>query len=230
MTDLHTHILPGMDDGAESVEEAITLLRAQVQQGVDTVALTPHYYRDKETVPEFLARREAACSQLQEAMGDEEYPKIILGAEVAWSSRMTEWSDLEALCYENTRTLLVELPVTPWQSDLFRQLYSLEGRLGIIPMIAHVERYFHFQKKKDMERLLELGYPMQVSAAALFHIFDRKRAVELLEQYDGILISDCHNTMLRCPNMGDALQLIEKKKGQRLARQIAELTDDILMD
>lgn len=230
MTDLHTHILPGMDDGAESLEDALLLLRAQMQQGVNTVALTPHYYRDKETAQEFLARRETAWNQLREAMVGEEYPKIILGAEVAWSARMTEWPDLESLCYENTRTLLVELPVTPWHGDLFRQLYSLEGRRGIVPMIAHVERYFHFQKKKDMERLMELGYPVQVSAAALFHLFDRKRAMELLEHYDGILISDCHNTMLRCPNIGDAVQLIEKKKGRHLARQIAELTDDVLVD
>ena len=50
MTDLHTHILPGIDDGAKSIEEALALLRAQANQGVDTVALTPHFYKRRNEV------------------------------------------------------------------------------------------------------------------------------------------------------------------------------------
>ena len=57
MTDLHTHILPGMDDGAKDAQMSIAMLRAQRDQGVDTVVLSPHFYGDREDVDRFLRRR-----------------------------------------------------------------------------------------------------------------------------------------------------------------------------
>ena len=62
MTDLHTHILPGMDDGAKDAAAAAAMLRMEAEQGVTGVALTPHFYRADETPERFLARRGAACS------------------------------------------------------------------------------------------------------------------------------------------------------------------------
>ena len=53
MTDLHTHILPGMDDGAKTVEDSLAMLRMEYDQGVDTVVLTPHFYRDRENPKHF---------------------------------------------------------------------------------------------------------------------------------------------------------------------------------
>ena len=91
MTDLHTHILPGMDDGAQTIEEALALLQTQAQQGVDAVALTPHFYGRRESVESFLSRREAAWQQLLEATAGLQTPKLILGAEVSWMPEMDQW-------------------------------------------------------------------------------------------------------------------------------------------
>lgn len=230
MTDLHTHILPGMDDGAKTLEESLTLLEEQGRQGVNTVALTPHFYRRRETAAMFLDRREAAWTRLVEATQDQAYPELILGAEVAWMPDMAQWPELEALCYQGTKILLVELPMMPWTDSIFRELYSLEGRRGIIPMIAHIDRYFHVQKRRDIERLLEMGYPVQISAEALSHFSLRKPALEFLADYDGILISDCHNLKDRAPNMENALKIIEKKLGARMRSQIVANTDAVLCD
>jgi len=60
LTDLHTHILPGMDDGARNVAMSLAMLEAERAQGVDTVVLTPHFYREREDAERFLQRREAA--------------------------------------------------------------------------------------------------------------------------------------------------------------------------
>ena len=109
MIDLHTHILPGMDDGAQSVDEAIKMLHLEAEQGIDTVALTPHFYRQNESVSEFLVRRDAAWRELSQAVQGEKVPSMILGAEVAWMPGMSQWPDLEQLCYQNTKLLLVEL-------------------------------------------------------------------------------------------------------------------------
>ena len=75
MTDLHTHILPGIDDGARSVEESLAMLRMERGQGVDTVVLTPHFYRDRENPKRFLRRRKESAAALAQAS---ETPKVAL--------------------------------------------------------------------------------------------------------------------------------------------------------
>lgn len=229
MTDLHTHILPGMDDGAQSVEDALAMLQSEAQQGVDTVALTPHFSIKDETISEFLVRREKALQLLCKELEGKTHPKLLMGAEVAWAQGIAEWPELEALCYEDTKVLLVELPVTPWTHEMFRQLYNLEGRRGIMPMIAHVERYLHCQEKRSIERLLGMGYPVQVSAEALLRVFSRRKALELLVGCDALLISDCHDVLHRKPNMAAALKVMEKKLGYRMAWELVSLTDDALL-
>lgn len=97
-------------------------------------------------------------------------------------------------------------------------------------MIAHVERYFHCQEKRSVERLLDMGYPVQVSAEALLHMTSRRKALELLVNYDALLISDCHDTSRRKPNMGAALKVMEKKLGRHMAWELESLTDDALID
>ena len=67
MTDLHSHILPGIDDGAQTVEDSLALLREQVAQGVDQIALTPHFNAERITVSEFIERRAESFEQLQKA-------------------------------------------------------------------------------------------------------------------------------------------------------------------
>lgn len=231
MTDLHTHILPGMDDGAPDLETALTLLRMEAEQGVQAVGLTPHFYRSREHLDAFLQRRKEAYADLSEAVaGEPGLPRLILGAEVAYAPGMTDWEGLEQLCYAGTKILLVELPILPWNDELFRQLYRLEGRLGITPMIAHLDRYFGCQDKKTMKKLLEMELPLQVSAESLLHMFGRKQALQLLENYGGLLISDCHNTDTRPPNVGKALAVAEKKLGRTMAAEIAVAADEALID
>lgn len=230
MTDLHTHILPGMDDGAQSVEEAVEMLSLQVQQNVDAVALTPHYYGRRETVDEFLARRNSAYRKLKKAIGERECPKIILSSEVEWLPDTLEWPNLEKLCYEGTNLLLVELPIIAWTDELYQQLYTLETRRGIMPVIAHIDRYFDCQKSRDIGLLVELGYPIQISAEAILNRTTRKKALTLMEISDGLLISDCHNLTDRAPNIAAAMQIVRKKLGKYRAAELTAFTDDILTD
>lgn len=233
MTDLHTHILPGMDDGAQTPEESIAMLLEQARQGVDTVALTPHFYRNKERPKTFLQRRAEAWQNLQNAIAElpeeerKRLPKLILGAEVAYAPGMWEWPELMELCYENTKVLLLELPVGQWNEEIFRQIHNLMNRTGIVPMFAHVERYLHI---REFGHLLELQLPMQVSAMALTRAIGRKRVCRLLLERAGILISDCHDIKFRPPNIGKALQWLEKKEGRRAAQFCIRNADGILQN
>lgn len=230
MTDLHTHILPGMDDGAQSVEEALEMLRVLRQQGVDTVALTPHFYADEETITVFLSRRQKAWEAFFEKAKGPEYPKLILGAEVAWMPEMSEWPDLDKLCYQDTSVLLVELPTMPWTSTMFQQLYSMENRRGVMPMIAHIDRYFSIQRRESIEKLLETGYPIQISCDAFLRIRTRKKALKVIAEHEGVLISDCHNLLERAPRWDKALKIIKKRLGSRITSEVTSITDEILAD
>lgn len=125
MTDTHTHILPEMDDGAPDVNTALRMLRMEREQGGAAVALTPYYYSDEESAEAFLRRRAAALSELEGAISllpEAErirLPRRIVGAEVAWSANMERWSRLGELCYEGSGYLLVELPFSAWNGELF---------------------------------------------------------------------------------------------------------------
>lgn len=169
-------------------------------------------------------------AQLSAAVKGQNLPRLILGAEVAWAPGMADWPELEQLCYAGSRVLLVELPFTPWNDEMFRQLYSLEGRRGILPMIAHVERYFGGQEKRNLRSLLEMGLPMQVSACGVNHVRGRKTALRLLQLPDCVLISDCHNLTDRPPDMADAMTVLTKKLGKEAASTLADAGLDILFE
>lgn len=229
MTDLHTHILPGMDDGAPNAETALQMLAMEKKQGVSTVALTPHFYRDREHVSDFLIRRANAMEQLQNALKKETHPRLILAAEVAYVPGMADWQELEALCYSGTKTLLVEPPMTPWNDEMFRQLYAIEWRRGITPMIAHIDRYFEGQKKTHIERLLEMGFPVQVSTVSLLRFLGRGRMISLLTDFNAILVSDCHNTTTRPPHWDEAVQVLRKKLGSGTGEILQYAEEALLM-
>ena len=153
MTDLHTHILPRMDDGAPDTAASLAMLRMEAAQGVTGVALTPHFHRDRESIEQFLARRQAAWEHLSAAMEKttEPFPDLVLGAEVAWMPNMNHWDDLEALCLGSSRYLLLELPFTLWNNSMIDQLYSLAAQSGVTPVLAHLERYLGRQKKEHIQ-------------------------------------------------------------------------------
>ena len=83
MIDLHTHILPNVDDGSSSLEESLALLRMLASQGVTLTAATPHFYAASDKPEQFFLRRESAWQQLSAAM-ESGMPCVLLGAEVAF--------------------------------------------------------------------------------------------------------------------------------------------------
>ena len=82
MIDIHSHILPGIDDGSKNLRMSLGLIDMLIDQGIDTVAATPHFYADRVSVEKFLSRRQRAYESLAEALENTpKAPKILLGAE-----------------------------------------------------------------------------------------------------------------------------------------------------
>ena len=110
--------------------------------------------------------------------------------------------------------------MTPWNDEMFQQLYAIEGRRGITPLIAHFDRYIKIQSKVRIEQLLEIGFPIQVSTTSLLRFCGRNQAMKLITEYSAVPVSDCHNTNTRPPNLDIAVRVIKKKLGSK--------ADDIL--
>ena len=232
MTDLHTHILPGVDDGAKTPQDSLAMLRAQSAQGVDAVVLTPHFYPDRESMESFLERRDAAFAELEQTIAQlpqeeqDALPKRLLGAEVAYVPGLHEAESLRELCIGTTRNMLLELPFYQWDARLLRGLYDMLGHSGVTPVLAHVERYFLCQNKRMLNEVLDLGLPVQVGTDMLAMTFSP--AMRLLRQGRGhLLASDCHDLRARPPALRQAMALVEKKLGQETVEELDALADHL---
>lgn len=211
MIDFHSHILPAIDDGSQSLEQTKYMLQAAWLQGVRHQVATPHFYAD-EMVPEtFLENRQRAYEQVLTLEG--ELPQIHLGAEVAYFSGISRSEATQQLQIGNSGLLLVEMPFVTWTDRIVKDVCQLADRQGLTPVLAHVDRYAKrscFLKYRDV--LLCNGVLFQLNASALL----KHRSFALKQLKAGaihFLGSDCHNTTTRTPNLGEAVQVIEKKIG-----------------
>ena len=122
LVDLHSHILPGIDDGSPDVGTSAAMLRREAEQGVDVVCATSHYYAKYNSIPAFCERRAEALERLSSVL-TAELPRVLPAAEVAYFPHMEE-QDLMPLCIQGTRTLMLEMPFADW-TDL--QLETVEA-------------------------------------------------------------------------------------------------------
>lgn len=230
MIDWHSHILPKMDDGSRSVEETLTLLAMQKEQGVTTVVATPHFYANDETVETFLERRQKAMARLADTLPNDA-PKIILGAEVRYYRGISRLADLKALRVEGSKILLLEMPVGKWSEDMVRELIEMSSMSRVRIVLAHIERYYQLQSASVWNRLYECGILMQVNASFFSSFASKRKAVSLLRK-GGIhfIGSDCHNTSSRKPMMDKAIDVIRKKFGDEYLYQMTEYGYSMLED
>lgn len=211
MTDFHTHILPLIDDGSQSIEESIKMLDIMSQEGIKRVIATPHFYADDNSVEEFLKKRNEAFESLKnEFKGNT--PKILLGAEVRYYEGITALEDLKKLCIEGTDLLLLEMPFLKWSSYAVNELIALSSSGTFTVVLAHIERYSRFLEKPLLEFLLQNGILLQMNSSEFLRLGSRKKAISLLKkQKIHFLGSDCHNLTTRQPNLFKAYEVIAKK-------------------
>ena len=234
-TDIHTHILPGFDDGSQSSAESFSMLCELYKQGVGRVVLTPHFYARQDEPQSFVLNRDSAAEHLVERIGEffaepeivgegkKEIPDIYLGAEVAYFSAISICPELEKMCISGTKYILVEMPFDNWTGAMLQELYSIKKKLGITPIIAHIERYFPLFKKEMLDEMISEGFLIQSNAEAFLRTGTRRRALKLLEESKiHLLGSDCHNMDRRAPNMRAALDMIEKKLGTDVIDKLCE--------
>ena len=161
--DFHTHILPTLDHGSESLLQSQKQLLRLSEANVKTVCATSHFYPNETTVGDFLGARKAALEELISTVTSPR-PDIILGAEVLICEGLENMDGLENLCYEGTSVMLLELPLGATRiSDHMHETVLAIRDKGIIPVLAHVDRY----PRELIEPLVRDGIYAQINAVGV---------------------------------------------------------------
>lgn len=218
MIDVHAHILPKVDDGSASVEESIEMLTRMRKQGVTTVVATPHFDMRRNSVKRFLYRRNEGYQRLMEATRGMDVPTVLLGAEVLYCGvGLSQMEQVEELCLGHGNYLLVETLKGAWDSAFLTDMRKLMAEQNITPVIAHIERYMGSKKNSEiLSTLSGEGALIQSNASFFCRKWVRRKALKMLkEQEIQLLGSDCHDSKVRIPNLGDAMKTIEDRLGER---------------
>ena len=228
MIDIHTHILPEMDDGSSNVEESMKMLSMLSEQGVDTVVATPHFYADRDNPEVFLRRREEAFARLEYA--PEEAPEVLLGAEVAYFDGMGHSNSLPQLQLGDSGLVLVEMPFGKWTQRMIREICDLPLQAGLTPVLAHVERYRRADQLPKYQRLLiDEGILFQCNAEAFLSVKERRWALAQLKKGAvQFLGTDTHNLTTRPPKMDQAVAVITQKLGPELPERLSSFAAKLL--
>lgn len=231
MIDFHAHILPGMDDGSESVAQSLAMLYMAAEQGIKTIVATPHFYPEEETVESFLERRRQAEEALRKEMANHEgLPQVILGAEVYYYIGIDNTDVLQKLTIGDSRYVMIEPPLSPWPERVFRDLEGIVLQQGLVPVIAHIDRYIRpFRTYKIPERLASLPLLIQASGAFFLDKKTKNLALRMLRKGQiHLLGSDAHNMSNRVMNLGPAREVISGKLGEATMDRIAQNGMEVL--
>lgn len=234
MIDFHSHILPGVDDGPETLEQSLAMLRDSFLQGTDFMVSTSHFYAGDEYPREFLKRRNNAIRQLKNAMllSAEVYPKVVVGAEVLFFPGISEAEDVPLLQIGNTGSILIEPPMSPWSEDMLEEIRQLGRNFDLIPIIAHVDRYMTMlQDPSLIDRVLQRDLVVQVNGSYFLNPKTQKVAFANLKAGKIQLIgSDCHNLESRPPNLGLVRKLVRYNRAEAEFQQLHQNAADLLMN
>ena len=213
--DLHTHILPEIDDGSKSVGESIAMLRAEAKDGVRIAVATPHYYPDRETPRAFDRRRGIAAKKLREEMAKSgDLPELRIGAEVYYYPGICRIGreDAGLLRIEGTPLLLVEMPFTDWTEAMAGELTALHERGDTRVVLAHIDRYFSRHNLPLMEELAAHGILFQANTEGMAHLLTAGKLLSFFRRGEiAFLGTDCHGIAERAPDFAKGCAWIEKK-------------------
>lgn len=231
MIDFHSHVLPGIDDGSANIEESLALLELQARQGITHTVATPHFYPGHQSFESFLRRRSQAEAELRQAMAEKTgLPELTVGAEVHYFRGIGQCEALKALTVGSGKYILIELPYGQWSDRMYQELEEISEKQGLIPVIAHVDRYLGtFSTRGIPEKLMGHGCLIQVNASAFLTPLARRLSLKMLRREQiHLLGSDCHDLSSRPPRLGEAVEKLRGAMGEGALARLEALGERVL--
>lgn len=227
MIDIHSHILPGIDDGVTTEDEAVEFARMAVADGIETIVATPHckegFYENgrDEVLP--------AVERLRERLSAEGIPlELLPGAEVHIAPDLVERvrDGRAPTLANNGTTLLLELSLRHYPVELENLVFELK-LAGIEPVFAHPERIRFFRDDpRRYETLVRQGAVGQITTGSILGVFGsdiREFSEELMVKgLVHVIATDAHNVRGRPPVLGETLDVATEMVGEARARAMVD--------
>ncbi len=228
LLDIHSHILPGVDDGAKNLEESIKILEMLKEQGVTDVVATPHFYPHIQNAEEFLESREGAYNKLTDAVKGKDLPCIHIGCEMFYYDDMDKIGDIKPFVISNSKYILLELSMTTITKRVVDTVSNL-CEAGYIPIIAHIERYLKFKGIKSILKLVEQKKCLaQVNASSIVFGKNNRKIYRLIKNgYIYVLGSDTHSVKGRPPVIKEAFGIIANRCGEQCKNRLVLNSDGL---
>ena len=219
--DIHCHCLPEVDDGAESFQESREMLRMAYQDGIREIIATPHFHyrRGCATAGEIREKVQKLQESIQEELLE---MKLYAGNELYYGSALSEQIENGQICrMAASDYVLIEFSPAVEFTEMQNAFFHLQ-MLGVLPILAHVERYACLVKKPEYAvRLSDMGIYFQANAAGILGQYGRKEKKLLhkllKESRIHFVATDAHNTTSRSPVLSECAAYLEKKYGKTVA-------------
>jgi len=227
MIDIHCHILPGIDDGAQTIEDSILMAKEAVQEGIRTIIATPHH-KNNQYINEKTSILEKV-SYLNQQLVKEDIPlKILPGQENRLYGEILE-DYLEGgkiLPLAESSYLFIEFPSGHVPRYAERLLFEIQTE-GLLPIIVHPERNQELIENPDMlYKFVKNGALTQVTAGSVCGYFGKKIkkfSHQLIEaNLTHFIASDAHNVSSRSFKMAEAMDAVERNFGHDMVYLLKE--------
>lgn len=232
MIDIHSHILPGVDDGADTIEESIEMAKQAVANGIHKMVATPHHQTTRFFNIKPVIKKKVI--ELNEVLTDLQIPlEILVGQEVRiYGEWVEDFQKGEIASINDTQYVLIEFPFNHVPNYVEQLFYDIQMR-GFIPIIAHPERNLDLLENPDkLLNLVQKGSLSQITAASVTGYFGKKIqrfTYKIIEaNLTHVIASDFHNTITRPNLLAQANRLIEKKFGIEKAVQFRDNANSII--
>lgn len=239
MIDIHSHIVFDVDDGPDTLEESLALIKESYSQGVRTIVSTSHRRKGMfETPEEKIFTNFSVVKEEVEKI----YDDLILcfGGELYYSNDIPEkLSKNQVPRMNGTRFALVEFSMTtPWK-EIHTGLSQVLMQ-GVTPIVAHIERYNALEFNKErVKELIDMGCYTQINSSHVlkaklfgdkYKVFKKRARYFLEENLVHCVASDMHNTGERKPYMKEAYQIIFKDFGKKRAHDLFKDNPQTLLE
>ncbi|MBQ4153802.1 MAG: hypothetical protein IJE01_01205 [Clostridia bacterium] len=221
-TDIHSHILPGVDDGAQNLEEALSLISSAYKHGTQQFVATPHFYASYHSLGEQLSLAKERLGLLCQEIIKKQIPvKIILGFEVRFFHGISSCEELNHLTINGSKTLLLELGPQPITDSIIEELVELYYQ-GYDVILAHIERYSKISGFSKLKPLIKNRVvKCQVNAASFVEGPFVKLSYKLVKKgWCDYIAGDMHSVLHRPSKLKAAMLLIEEKIGKATANKL----------
>lgn len=235
MIDIHNHIMYGIDDGCKTLEETLEVLKEAYENGIHSIILTPHYIKGSKFEANNLEKNKLLKEIKAKANEKDINVKLFIGNEVYIENNMLDLLEKKEIAsLNNSRYLLFELPMGSEINNLSEIIFNLRIA-NIVPIIAHPERYFQFQKNPELLiPLIEQGCLFQGNLGSLSGYYGKEVKKTLLtmlkHNYIHFIASDVHHPESHYLIYNEIYKTLDETVGKESAYELTEINPQHIID